>query len=149
MINVMRTLDAGICIEILTNEDIFKDISEDGATFNDLKIDVIKDTWLSICTETELIGCIQFKSKYSKCYESHIHILPEYRKEHSKNAGIEIIKWCEKELSGSVLYTEVPAMCKNVIRYLESFGFSHAGTLKDVFLKNDIQNDIVVMTKGV
>ena len=42
---VQRTLDVGACLTILTNPEIFDLISEDGATFNDLDVDVIKHYW--------------------------------------------------------------------------------------------------------
>lgn len=149
MITVSRTLDVGLCLDILTDEDIFKVISEDTATFENLKVDVINDIWLGIYFGDEVIGCMQLKPKYNKCYESHIHILPEHRKEHSITSGKCILEWCKKEISGSVLYTEVSSIYKNVISYLEYFEFSHIGTIKNAFFKNGIQNDIIIMSKAV
>ena len=42
-----RTFDVGILIDILTDKDIFDSISEDGATFETLKFDVINENWVS------------------------------------------------------------------------------------------------------
>ena len=149
MITVKRTLDVGLCLCILTDEKIFNSISEDTATFESLKIDVINDTWLSIHTENEIIGCVQLKPKYNKCYESHIHILSEYRKEHSKDSGYKILEWCTEYLKGSLLYTEVPEFCNNVINYLKFFEFKTIGIMENAFFKNGRQNNMIIMTREV
>ena len=149
MIKVERTLDVGICLDILLNESIFNAISEDGATVEHLDIDVIKDYWLKIESDLEVIGVVQFKSMFNKCYDSHIHILPSHRKHYSIPAGEEIIKWCEENISGSLLYTNVPAFCENVKMFLLKFGFSERGTLPNAWKKNGEMNDMTILTRGV
>ncbi len=121
---VERTLDVGECLEILTDSQIFDAISEDGATIEDLKVNVIKDYWLSIYVGSSLIGVVQFKRMFNKCFDSHIHILPKFRKEHSITAGKEILKWCNDNINGSLLYTNAPEFSPNVKAYLLKFAFT-------------------------
>lgn len=146
---VQRTLDVGICLAVLTNPKIFDAISEDGATIEDLKVDVIKDYWLSIIDGDLEIGVVQFKQIFNKCYDSHIHILPEFRKEYTEKSGKLIWKWIEQHLKGCLLYTNVPVFCPNVKEFLIGFGFKETGYLKKAWLKNGKQNDMWILTRSV
>jgi RimJ/RimL family protein N-acetyltransferase len=144
---VQRTLDVGACLTILTNPEIFDLISEDGATFNDLDVDVIKNYWLSIY-DKKLIGVMQIKPITSSCYEGHIHILKEYRKKHSKDAGDGIIAWCKDNLKGT-LYAHTPSYCKNVINFLERFEFTNTGVIPKAWKKNGELNDLTILTRVI
>ena len=135
-LNVERTFDVKLCLDILTDEDIFDSISEDGATFDNLKVDVISDYWLKIVVNDELIGVMQLKQMFSKCYDSHIHILKEWRKKYSMMAGELILDWCRENITGSLLYTNVPEFCPNVKEFLIGFGFTEQGVLPNAWRKN-------------
>jgi len=148
-LNVNRTLDVGACLHILMDTEIFDSISEDSATFDDLRVDVMKDIWLTIETDNDLIVVVQLKRIFSKCFDCHIHILPLYRKEHSKEAGNEILKWCEDNVKGSTLTAMVPFYCENVGRFLLSFGFNNDGVLPKAWLKNDKLNDMFIFSRGI
>ena len=144
---VQRTLDVGVCLSILTNSEIFDLISEDGATFNDLTVDVINHYWLSIHDE-ELIGVMQIKPITSSCFEGHIHILKEHRKKHSDKAGEQIINWCKDNLKGT-LYAYTPSYCKNVINFLERFKFANTGFIPKAWNKNGELNDLTILTRVI
>ena len=146
---VYRTLDVGLCLEVLTDSYIFDCISEDTATIEDLKIDVITDYWLSIEVEDQVIGVVQFKRMFKNCFDSHIHILRQYRKGHSISAGKAILEWCNDNISGSLLYTNVPDFCPNVKRFLLSFGFTEQGVLPNAWCKNGKMNDMTILTKEI
>lgn len=144
---VQRTLDVGACLSILTNPEMFDLISEDGATFNDLNVDVLKHYWLSIY-DKGLIGVMQLKPITSSCYEGHIHILKEHRKKHSKGAGDGIIAWCKDNLKGT-LYVHTPSYCKNVINFLERFEFTNVGVIPKAWKKNGELNDLTILTRVI
>ena len=146
---VERTLDVGECLTVLTNKEIFNAISEDGATMDYIKIDVLNDIWLAVDVDCECIGIVQLKRMFNKCYDSHIHILPEFRKEHSVGAGELILEWCKKEISGSLLYTNVPEFCGNVKNFLLNFGFTEQGILPNAWRKNGKMNNMTILTKEV
>mgnify|MGYP000329287161 CR=1 FL=1 len=144
---VQRTLDVGVCLSILTNPEIYDLISEDGATFDDIHVDVIKNYWLSIY-DKKLIGVMQIKPITSSCYEGHIHILKEHRKKYSKEAGEGIMAWCKDNLNGT-LYAHTPSYCKNVINFLERFGFSNTGVLPKAWKKNGELNDLTILSRVI
>ncbi len=146
---VERTLDVGICLAILTDKDIFEAISEDTATLDDLRVDVLTDYWLNIELDKQSIGVVQFKRMFNKCFEAHIHILPEFRKDHSINAGQLILIWCKENIQGSLLYTTVPEFCPNVKNWLVNFGFIEQGILPKAWFKHGQQNDMTILTREV
>ena len=144
---IERTLDVGLVLTILTNPDILDSISEDGFNVDDLDVNVIKDKWVGIFSGDIEIGAAQFRPMFNKCFDCHIHILPQYRKDYSQEVGVKLLKWCDENLSGSLLYTNVPIFCENVKQYLLSFGFKEIGILEKAWFKNGIQNDMTILTK--
>lgn len=152
---VDRTLDAGLIIDILMDDDIFDAISEDGGTHEDLKVDVFKDHWLHIIDNKEgnsnwpIMGCVQFKKIFKNTYDCHVHILPKYRKEFSLEVGDKILEWCEKHLPGVQLITNVPVICKNVKLWLEAFGFVETGILEKAWTKSGQLNDMWILSRGI
>ena len=146
--NVTRTLDVGLCLEVLTNKDIFESISEDTATHDNLIVDVINDYWLKVEVDQDIIGVVKFKQMFSKCWDCHIHILPKHRS-HSMSAGKAILNWCKENLHGSLLYTNVPEFCPNVKSFLMKFGFTEQGVLHRAWLKNGKLNNMTILTREV
>ena len=144
-----RTLHVGEILDVLTNDIIFDSISEDGATFNDLRINVIDDYWVDLRVDGVLIGVTQFKPIFNKCYDAHIHILPKHRKLHSLNAGKALIEWCGENIGGCILYTTIPAFCKNVVNFLKVFDFNITGEIPLAWKKNGKQNDMIILTRSV
>lgn len=153
---VSRTLDAGLVLEILYDDEIFDAISEEEFKREDLpaKVDVINDIWLEVVDDSDdhyiIVGVVQFKQMFKKVWDAHIHILPEFRKEFSQQAGDSILGWCSKgDLNDCLLYTTVPVFCENVKNFLLSFGFKEQGILKNAWSKNGKQNDMRILTKEV
>ncbi len=145
-VTVARTLDVGLCLSVLTMPDIFDSISEDGATFNDLKVDVVDQYWLSVFDKGLLLGVVQFKPTTSSCYESHIHIIKKHRKKYAKEAGGAILEWCKENLKGT-LYAHTPSYCKNVIEFLHAFDFRDTGLIPSAWKKSGKLNDLVILTR--
>ena len=149
LIKAKRTLNTGLCLEILMDSQIFDAISEDGATVNDVRVNIFDEYWVEITNDDVVIGVAQFKPMFNKCFDAHIHILPEYRKTHSLDAGSALIEWCEEHLKGCLLFTTIPEFCPNVVSFLKSFGFKESGKLKGAWKKNGKQNDMTILTRGI
>ena len=145
---IERIFDVKKCLDILTDDHIFDSISEDGATFDVLNVDVINHYWLGIYERSTLIGVFLLKSIYSECYDVHIHILKEYRK-YWKSAGESIIQWCKENIPGKMLHTNVPVFCKNVRYFVLSLGFKEVGVIPTVWKKNGKMNDMSIFTRLV
>jgi len=148
-LQVERTLDVGFILSVLTQPEILDSISEDGFKIEDFKIDVINHYWVGIYDGQTEIGVIQFRPMYKNCFDSHIHILPKYRKEYSQDAGAKILEWVSNNLGESLLYTGVPAFCESVKKFLLGFQFKEVGTLENAWLKNGVQNDMFILTKRI
>lgn len=146
---VERTLHVGECLLILTNQDIFDSISEDGATFDHLKVDVLTDIWLKITVNDQLIGVVKFKQTFNRCYDSHIHILPDFRKKHSKEAATKILDWCHEFIPGSTLYATVPELCQNVKNFLLRNDFEETGVIPNAWLKDGKLRNMFILSRGV
>ena len=144
-----RTLDVGLCLDILTNETVFEAISEDDATFENLKVNVLDDYWVSMEINNAIVGVAQFKQMFNKCFDCHIHILPEHRKQHSMNAGSALLAWCKDNLAGCLLFTTIPEFCPNVVAFLKAFDFKESGTLEKAWKKNGKQNNMTILTRRI
>lgn len=144
-----RTLDTGYCYEILTNKQIAKCISEDGATLENLDIDVIKDYWVEFIDGDIEIGVAQFKQVFNRCYEAHIHVLHEHRKEYTEKVGIKLWKWVEDNLKKGTVVTKVPTLYPNVREFLLKFKFEETGILKNAWRKNSKQHDMWIFSRGI
>ena len=144
-----RTLHVGEILDVLTNDIIFDAISEDGATFNDLRVNVIDDYWVDLRVDGVLIGVTQFKPIFNKCYDIHMHVLPEHRKLHSLSAGKAVIDWCGDNINGCILYATVPMLCQNVVNFMKGFGFNVTGEIPLAWKKNGVQNNMIILTRSV
>jgi hypothetical protein len=83
------------------------------------------------------------------CAVAHIQILKKYRKEHSGDAGVEILKWVKNNSGYKTMITEVPSIYGNVVSFLLSFDFVVIGNLKDSFIKNGELVDLVILSRSV
>lgn len=146
-VTVERTLDVGLCLEILTNKVIFDSISEDGANVEHLNIDVINNYWCGIYDGKTEIGVIQFKPMFHKCFDAHIHILPKHRLKYTELAGVKIWEWIRANLPGSLIVTHVPSYCESVKKFLIKCGFEQVGHLEKAWLKDGEQNDMVIFSR--
>ena len=145
---IERIFDVKKCLDILTDDHMFESISEDGATFEDLKVDVIGNYWLGIYEGDDLIGVLLLRPIYSECFDIHIHILKEHRK-HGKRAGVAVINWCKENIPNKTLHTNIPVFCKNVRYFVVSLGFKEAGVIPKVWKKHGKMNDMSIFTRTV
>lgn len=145
---IERTLDLGLCLGILTNKKIFNDISEDGVTFNNIKINVLTEYWLKFQVDNIVIGVVQLKPMFTNCFDLHIHILPEFRQEYAMGAGDKLENWLMDNMKDNLIHAAIPVFCKSVIAFTEKFGFKKSGVLKRAWLKNGKQNDMIIYTRS-
>lgn len=142
---VERTFNTGEILEVLLNETILDSISEDDFNIDDLQPNVFTEYWLSFEEDGEVLGCIQLKPIFKKCWDAHIHVLPIHR-DKSREIGAGIISWCKENIEG-LLYTTVPIYCENVICFLKDFEFKQTGIIPQAWNKNDKQHDLVILTR--
>ncbi len=146
-LTIQRTLDVGYCLKVLMKPEISATIKEDGATANDLNIDVINDIWVEFLDGDKELGVAFFHPIYSGCFDAHIHVLPEFRKEYSKEIGVQLWAWVEDNLKDSLVITHVPVLYENVKNFLLSNDFKEVGTLEKAFMKEGKKQDVWLMQK--
>lgn len=122
-------------------------VREEGASIEDLKIDVIKDYWVDFEKDGVKMGVAQFSQKFANCYEGHIQVLPEYRKKYTQEIGVKLWGWVEENLPGSLIVTHVPFLYDNVKNFLLVNGFKQVGILEKAYRKEGKQNDMWILTK--
>ena len=142
-----RTMDVGVILDVLLDENILDAISEDNFDIESFNFNVIHDQWLHLSDNSTTIGVVQFKQMFAQCWDAHIHILPEHRERYAKESGSLIWDWCIENLNGSLIYTNVPVFCESVKNYLLNYGFKQAGTLAKAWTKNGSQHDMWILTK--
>lgn len=147
-IKLNRCLDFGVIGAILKDPSIWDSISEDGSI--GFSPDMIGEYWITIVANDKLIGCFRFHQHTSVCWESHAHILKQYRKKYSKIAGIEGLKWVVDNIPNlKTLYSKVPSKYTNVVKYLNYLGFSNCGKLRNSFTKNGKLFDLLYMSIAI
>jgi hypothetical protein len=137
----------GYCYDILTHDEIAATIREDGARIEDLKVDVVGDCWVKFVDGDKQLGVAFFHPIYSGCFDAHIHVLPEFRKEYTKEIGLQLWQWVEENLPDSLIVTHVPKLYENVRRFLLMNEFKEVGTLEKAFLKEGKKQDMWIMSK--
>lgn len=148
-LTVIRTLDVGYCLKVLTRPEIMATISEDGATEKHLKVDVINDYWVEFLDGDIELGVAQFTPIFKDCYIAHIQVLPEHRKEYTQKIGPALWGWIEDNLKDSLIITHVPVLYQNVKNFLLANDFKEVGTLEKAFLKEGKKQDMWVMQRRV
>jgi len=145
-IRIVRTFDVSVCVEIISNPEIWEVISEDTATLEGNIPDVVNDIWLAVYNDNILIGVCRFHQKWLNTVQGHIQILKKYR-EFSIDAGKCIIEWIVNNTEYKNVYTEVPSIYSNVINFLKMFDFKESGKIRDCYTKDQKLTDIVILTR--
>ena len=130
-----RTKNKFAIKDILSNEDLFKCISDDHSNINDFDIDIESDHWLLLSTEDELIGCYKVETRNSSHIEVHTNILPKHRKKYSKEAGLLLYEWILSYERIMKLTVTIPVIFNNVRDYCLHFGLSDEGLNKSSIMK--------------
>ncbi len=129
-----RTLDVGIILSILQDEQLLDEISEDG--INSFVPDVINEYWV-LLTDDDVIGLYRLHALNFITYQIHAFILPQYRKKYAKQSGHLILDWCLDMVEFNKLIAEIPVKYENVYRFTKSMGFKDEGVNRQSFRKDD------------
>lgn len=109
------------------------EISEDDA--DDYKADLYGEYWIGLY-EPMLIGCYRLHQINKATWQIHAFILPEHRREYSKESGASILQWCLDNLDFEKLICIIPDRFPNVVGFVESIGFKHEGTNRQSYTKD-------------
>ena len=131
-----RTYDTALIYNVITNEAIWKTISEDGHNPSVWSPDVFRDCWLEMSIDGETVGVFLLKALNSMMLEVHPHILPKFRGEIGMQAGIEHLRWVYDNFPNyRKIVCSVPTLYKNVKIYAMQLGYQEEGVNRLSFLK--------------
>ena len=142
-----RTYNSVIILAVIFNPLIWDAISEDGMRQEDFILDVNGSCWLELRSDAgELVGVYELKSVNCATLELHAHVMPELRKEHSRQTGIEVLKWIALNAPSSYqkLIAKVPDMHENVHKFLRSFKFTEQGKITESHWKGGKLHDVTI-----
>ncbi|MBE16508.1 MAG: hypothetical protein CL867_09675 [Cytophagaceae bacterium] len=135
-------------MSVVHDDRIWATTAEDGANKVQCIPDVINEYWLAVERFGECLGVIRCHAMTTNVIQCHINILPEHR-QHSKQIGQLAIEWIRENTEHQKIYTQVPAICENVIKYLVSFGFNEEGEIKNYWLKGGKLHSVTILTKDL
>ncbi len=123
-VDVSSTTNASDVLFVMTHPDIWDVVAEDGVYKDDFKPDFDNNKWFVLSVGGVLIGLLHAHSQNGITMQCHIAMLPQYRKQHSKNAGISILQYIYDNFDNcDKIVALVPDIYPNVKNFLTSFGF--------------------------
>lgn len=141
---IERTRDIDLINTIMFNDDIFNVVSEDGTTKERQRFDVYNEYWLKVLVGNKLVGLYNLHHSNQSTLEAHVHILPEFRNEHSQNSIIKVYGWLIENCGDEIVkfIAKIPSIYPNVLKFCLINGFKHEGINRKSYLKNGNLHDI-------
>lgn len=128
-----RLFDIGTVVNTMNT--MWDAVSEDGAP--PYKPDLINELWIGIYMGGFYIGMFRLHQLTSVCWQGHIFILPEFRKQ-SDGIGKAMKRWIVENVDAKKVIAEIPECFPNVVAFLERHGFTKQGFNADSFSKNGL-----------
>lgn len=128
-----RTFDIALVWQIINHPEIMECISEDG--LNQHNPDVIREFWVAIFNDQDVIGIYNIHQIYSKTWQIHAHILPQHR-DYAKESGRVILRWALGHIQFNKLQAIIPDLYPNVYHFTLGQGFKDEGLMRESYFKN-------------
>jgi len=139
MISADRIFDTDLIKAVITRDDMWATVAEDGQNKGDYLADVINECWIMITDDDELVGLYNLHVHNSITIEIHAHILPEHRKKYSKDSGRAALEWIYlNSPEYKKVIAQIPVIYENVKKFTCSFGFKEEGINRMSYLKNSV-----------
>lgn len=130
-----RITDYMVPLNIMSDKSISDVIYEDGYKFN--IPDVINNIWIGIHdAEFGTFACYKIEPSSRVLWQVHAMVPKRFRNV-SMDCSILTLRWCCDNIPNmNILVCYIPSMFTNVMRHVESLGFSLNGILNESFAKN-------------
>lgn len=138
-IRTFRITDYNIVKHIMN--ECWYEISEDNAP--GYLPDIVKECWVGLIAQNEIIGCYRLHSHNSILWEGHVFMLKAYRKKYSVRSLPVMFRWMLANTKFEKLIATVPEKFGNVIAFLENGGFIHEGVNRQSFIKDGKKWDLI------
>lgn len=135
MITVERTYDVALINKIMFDPAIWDCIAEDGQIQDDFEPDVDNECWLLMAVDHAPIALYNIHALNTVTAQIHAHVLPEYRKQHSKETGKLALQYILKNSDYQKIVAVIPETYENVKKFTLSFGFVEEGVSRKSIMK--------------
>ena len=136
---VTRTYDAALITDLMTRDDIWATIAEDGQKKEEFEPNVLDECWLEMKAGETLVGVYNLHTHNGITVQIHAHVLPEHRKKNSRATGIESLRWIyDNAPVYKKVIAEIPFCFENVKNFAESIGYQLEGVNRLSYLKNGV-----------
>ena len=137
---IEQTEDMELVKSILTVDGIWENI---GGHLHDKTEYTPDDTWLYVIgrVDGEPVGMVLVHDTVEGHKQCHVQMLPEHRKEHSKEFGVKGMEWIWANTGIDRMVAAIPEIYPNVRKYAELQGFKVYRTLRKSYEKNGILSD--------
>ena len=116
---------------------IVKRVIDDKKTIKeDFNPNVDDECWLLMNNESDIVALYNLHGVNGVTVQIHAHVLPEYRKECSKETGKAALDYIIENTGYYKIIATVPVIYNNVKRFCESFGFKEEGINRLSYQKN-------------
>lgn len=142
MMTSERTFDVNLIKNIVTRDDIWKTVAEDGQKKEDFIPFTKADCWLKVTSGADCVGLFLFERKNKVLLEVHPFILTEFRGKIGHLAGVEHLKWIYKnDPKCQKIIGSVPVIYKHVKMFANMLGYRDEGISKASYMKNGRLHD--------
>ena len=136
-IEAARIYDTDLIKALITRDDIWATVAEDGQLCSEFEPEVNAQCWLLMTSDDQHIGLYNLHAHNAVTVEIHAHVLPEYRAEHSRSTGASALKWLyDHHPEYQKVVAQIPCIYENVKKFTCSFGFQLEGVNRLSYLKN-------------
>jgi len=128
--------------EVLCHPAIYDSITDDGCTLAESFEPPMNDEYQYIVGYVKGVPIgVMVYHKYRDGNECHVQVLPEYRKEYSKQFGQQSL-----EFRGTApLYAQIPDLYKNVLDFALLNNFKLIEKIDDGYIKNGVKHLVNVL----
>lgn len=136
MITANRIYNKELIKSIIFTQEIWDCVAEDGQSKEDFEPEVDAECWLIMSNESNVVGLYNLHGINGVTVQIHAHVIPEYRKEYSKQTGKAALDYIIENTGYYKIIAVVPVLYNNVKKFCESFGFKEEGINRLSYQKN-------------
>ena len=147
-VTVERTYDKTFIRKILTSEEVWDSIAEDGQEKGLFEVDLNKNIFLAINSGSTTCLGIYILHVFNGCtLQIHANMLPEHRKAFATDSGKKVLEWFRDNGPEKYqkLIAQIPSLYPHVYHFTLNRGFSDEGLIKNAYRKKGKLFDIHVL----
>lgn len=126
---------------------IWDSMCEDGADKEAYEPDP-KETWLEATVDGRRAGVWRLHGFSASVLQVHVNILPEFRKIHTVEIGVEFHKWIQENAPNQykTFLALIPDCYPNVLSYAVKQGWCSVGYVPAGFKRNNQYHDLIMLS---